>query len=70
MVGLWSKRPLDDSLDAVILAAGKGTGMRSGLPKVLHPLADLLAAGSEHALREGGARSAAPAASIRSRTGT
>ena len=43
--------------------------MRSGLPKVLHPLADLLAAGSEHVLREA-ARPAAPAVSIRSRTGT
>ncbi len=29
---------MEDSLDVVVLAAGKGTRMKSSLPKVLHPL--------------------------------
>ncbi|MFH1609871.1 MAG: bifunctional UDP-N-acetylglucosamine diphosphorylase/glucosamine-1-phosphate N-acetyltransferase GlmU [Candidatus Bipolaricaulota bacterium] len=32
---------METSLDVVVLAAGKGTRMRSRLPKVLHPLAGL-----------------------------
>lgn len=40
---------MDDSLDVVVLAAGKGTRMRSRRPKVLHPLAGLPLL--EHVLR-------------------
>lgn len=40
---------MDDSLDVLILAAGKGTRMRSCLPKVLHSLAGLSLL--EHVLR-------------------
>lgn len=40
---------METSLDAVILAAGKGTRMRSRRPKVLHPLASLPLL--EHVLR-------------------
>ncbi|MCX7750700.1 MAG: bifunctional UDP-N-acetylglucosamine diphosphorylase/glucosamine-1-phosphate N-acetyltransferase GlmU [Candidatus Bipolaricaulota bacterium] len=40
---------MDDALSVVVLAAGKGTRMRSRLPKVLHPLAGLPLL--EHVLR-------------------
>lgn len=40
---------MEDSLTVVVLAAGKGTRMRSRLPKVLHPLAGLPLL--EHVLR-------------------
>ncbi len=40
---------MDDSLDVVVLAAGKGTRMRSRRPKVLHPLVGLPLL--EHVLR-------------------
>ena len=51
VVGLQSKRPLDDSLDGVILAAGKGARMRS--EHALREGGKIRRAGREYTVQDG-----------------